>query len=79
MTMQELYEEILMEAKRTSITKNTRQAKISRAVGTLATSAARQKDDPLYRKMLFHKKKWKMYKERLMKKYSNRVKSQARK
>ena len=78
MTLIELYNEILDEAKRTTVIKNTRQAKINRAVGALATSRARQKDDPIYKKMIYHKEKWKMYKDRLVRKYGNQVRSQAR-
>lgn len=77
--LDELYDEILNEAKRTSITKITRQSKINRAIGTLAAHEAKQQDDPLYRKMIYHKEKWKYFKEKLMKKYSNRVKTRARK
>ena len=70
--------EYLHEAKRTSISKVTRQAKIKRATGSLASAEARKKNDPLYKKMVFHKKKWKYYKAQVMKKYAPRVRTKAR-
>jgi len=68
----------LNEVKKRSISAISRQAKISRATGSLAASAAKKKNDPLYKKMIFHKKMWKKYKEQVMKKYSARVRAQAR-
>lgn len=74
----EKYLQKIQEAKRRSISTISRQAKISRATGAMAASVARQKNDPLYKKMIFHKNMWKKYKEQVMKKYSNRVKQKAR-
>ena len=68
----------LNEVKKRSVTSISRQTKIKRATGVMATSVARKKNDPIYTKMMFHKKKWKEYKNQLMKKYSARVRSQAR-
>ena len=66
------------EIKKRSVTAISRQTKISRATGVMATTVARKKNDPLYNRMMFHKKKWKEYKEKLLKKYSARVRSAAR-
>ena len=68
----------LKEVKKRSISAITRQAKIKRATGTLATSVAKKKNDPIYVRMIFHKKMWKKYKDQLMKKYAARVRTQAR-
>lgn len=78
MIILEEYLEFLYEGKRTSISKVTRKAKIARATGSLASSEARKKKDPLYKKMIFHKNKWKHYKAQVMKKYAPRVRSRAR-
>lgn len=69
----------LQEIKKRSVTSISRQTKIKRATGVMATTVARKKNDPLYKRMMFHKNKWKEYKEQLMKKYSARVRSLARK
>ena len=68
----------LNEIKKRSVTSISRQTKIKRATGVMATSVARKKNDPLYIRMKFHKKKWQEYKEQLLKKYSARVRSKAR-
>jgi len=68
----------LQEIKKRSVTAISRQTKIKRATGVMATTVARKKNDPIYAKMMFHKKMWKKYKEQVMKKYSARVRSQAR-
>lgn len=73
------YLQKIQEAKRRSISTISRQAKISRATGAIATSMARQKNDPLFKRMQFHKKKWQEYKKQLMKKYANRARPRARK
>lgn len=69
---------IFESTKRRSISAISRQAKIQRATGSIATSIARSKNDPIYKKMLFHKHKWQEYKKQLMKKYSNIAKPKAR-
>ena len=66
------------EIKKRSVTAISRQTKIKRATGVMATTVARKKNDPLYSRMLFHKKMWKKYKDQLQKKYSARVRSKAR-
>lgn len=68
----------IQEIKKRSVTSISRQTKIKRATGVMATSVARKKNDPLYKRMMFHKKMWKKYKEQVMKKYSARVRPKAR-
>jgi len=72
------YLDILSDAKRTTMSKSTRSAKIKRATGSMASAAARKQNDPLYKKMTYHKKMWKKYKDMVMKKYAPRVRSKAR-
>jgi len=72
------YLDFLQERKRTTVSRSTRAAKIKRATGSLASAAAKKKNDPAYKKMVFHKKMWKKYKDMVMRKYAPRVRSQAR-
>jgi len=69
----------LNEVKRTSISRITRKTKINRAVGSLSSAAAKKANDPLYKKMMFHRSQYRKYKEQLMKKYKYRVIAKARK
>jgi len=74
-----LYEKFLAkEAKTTSQTRITRQAKISRAVGSLASNFAKQRNDPLHKRMLYHLDLYKKFKQQIMNKYASRVRGQAR-
>ena len=50
----------LNEAKRTSTHRTTRNTKIKRATGQLATSAARKKNDPLYKNIEWRRIKMKI-------------------
>jgi len=68
----------IQEAKRRSISTISRQAKIARATGSMAAAVAKKKNDPLYKKMIYHKSMWKKYKNQVMRKYSARVRAQAR-
>lgn len=87
MTLLESYLEIIQETdfdrieeiKRTTRSVISRQAKIKRAIGSLASSAARKKNDPLYKNMVRYKSMYIKAKEQLMRKYAARVRSQARK
>lgn len=72
------YLEELTEGKRTSITKTTRNTKIKRATGQLATIAARKRNDPLYAKMKKYRELYYKYREMVKRKYSPRVRSKAR-
>jgi len=71
-------EQIINDAKKTSMTKTTRQTKIARATGQLASVQARKMNDPLYKKMIYYRDLYKKYKERVHKKYAPRVRSRAR-
>lgn len=71
-------EQIINDAKKTTMTKTTRQTKISRATGQLASVQARKMNDPLYKKMIYYRDLYRKYKERVHKKYAPRVRSRAR-
>lgn len=64
--------------KRTSRTTISRQTKIKRATGQLGTAMARKKNDPLYKRMIYFRDNFYKYREMIRKKYSPRVRSQAR-
>jgi len=64
--------------KRTSRSTISRQTKIKRATGSLATSMARQKNDPIYKRMVHFRTQYYKYREMIRKKYSPRVRSRAR-
>ena len=74
-----LFEELIQEGKKTSVTRISRQTKIKKATSQLASIEGRKKNDPLYNKMIFYKEKYFHYRELLHKKYSPRVRSKARK
>ena len=76
--LRDMYFEILDEAKRTSVGKFTRQAKIKRATGALAHGVAKKRNDPMYKKMVFHRDKYRALRDKITKKYSSRVRSRAR-
>ena len=69
---------ITEKAKRTSVTRTTRQAKIKRTTSHLASVEARKKNDSLYKQMKRYCDMCKKYRERVHKKYSPRVRSRAR-
>lgn len=77
--LDDFLEEIqLEESKKTSMSKITRQAKINRATGQLASVEARKKNDPAYRNMIKYRELYFKYREMVHKKYSPRVRSRAR-
>jgi len=80
MDIDPITEQILLQEKpkRTSRTVISRQTKIKRATGQLASVAARDRNDPLYKRMVFYREKYFKYREMLHKKYSPRVRSKAR-
>lgn len=73
-----VYLDEIEEAKRTSRSTITRQTKIKRATGQLATSMARKKNDPIYKRMIYFRTQFYKYREMIRKKYSPRVRSRAR-
>jgi hypothetical protein len=76
----EIQREFIAEGgtKKTSITRITRQTKIDRAAGNLATQYAKAKGDPLYKKMKKFKEKWLKFKKQIQSKYKTRVRTAAR-
>jgi hypothetical protein len=70
-------QEAPMKAKRTTITKVTRQTKIDRAIGALATQYAKKSNDSLYKKLVKYREKFYKYREMIRKKYGQRVRSRA--
>jgi len=66
-----------MNAKRTTMTKITRQTKIERTIGSLATQFAKKSDDSLYKKMTKYRDKFYKFREMIRKKYGPRVRSRA--
>jgi len=74
-----LLTELLTEApKRTSRTRTTRNTKIKRATGQMASAAARKRNDPLYKRMIHYRELYYKYRAAVHKKYSPRVRSRAR-
>lgn len=79
MQIVEEYLNILNEIpKRTTRTSISRDVKIKRATGQLGTVMARQKNDPLYKRMVYFRKQYFKYREMIRKKYTPRVRSKAR-
>lgn len=74
----ENYLAYLTDAKKTSISRITRNTKIKRATSQLASIQGRKKNDPTYKKMVFHRTQYYKYRDLLHRKYSSRVRSQAR-
>jgi len=72
------YLDNIEEGKKTSRIVVTRQTKIKRAIGQLASREAKEKGDPLYDKMIFYRDLFYKYREKIHKKYGPRVRSKAR-
>ena len=73
------YMDKIQEAMRTTRIKISRETKIRRAEGQLATKMAKDRNDSLYKKMVKYREKWQKYKELIRKKYVARVRSKAKK
>lgn len=65
------------KAKRTTMTKITRQTKIDRAIGALATKYAKEVNDPMYKKMIRFREKFFRFRDKIRHKYGPRVRSRA--
>lgn len=76
--LQEMGEELTEAPKRTSRTTVSRQTKIKRATGQLASAAARKRNDPLYQRMKKYRELYYKYRTMIHKKYGPRVRSKAR-
>ena len=64
--------------KRTTRSTISRNVKIKRATGQLSTAAARRKNDPIYKRMIYYRELYYKYRAMIHRKYSPRVRSQAR-
>lgn len=71
------YDNLQEASKKTTFTKITRQTKIDRAIGSLATRLARAHDDPMYKKMVKFREKYFSYRTKIKTKYSPRVRARA--
>jgi hypothetical protein len=57
--------------------KVTRQTKIDRAIGSLATKLAKEVDDPWYKKMVKFREKYFSMRQKIRNKYAPKVRSRA--
>jgi hypothetical protein len=71
--------EICNESYSSTMTKRGRIQKTSTTTGAIGVALARQKNDPLYRKMIYYKHLYQKTKEQLQRKYKSRASSLARK
>jgi hypothetical protein len=72
-------EDLLSEApKRTSRARISRQTKIKKATGQMASAQGRKRNDPLYKRMIHFRELYYKYRAALHKKYGPRVRSRAR-
>lgn len=78
LTFLKLYEQYFLEAKSSTSSRDTRSAKIARDVGFRSTKTAEKTNDPLYKRMEYHRKLYNAFKHKIMTKYASRVKSLAR-
>lgn len=78
MDLEEYLNYLEEKPKRTTRSTISRDTKIKRATGQLGTSMARQKNDPLYKRMVYFRTQYFKYREMIRKKYSPRVRSKAR-
>jgi len=67
----------VQESKKTSFVKVTRQTKIDRAVGSLATQLAKANNDSWYKKMIKYRDKYFKFRKMIKQKYAPRVRSRA--
>jgi ribosomal protein S17 len=75
--LETIQEEELDESKKTSFIKVTRQTKIDRTIGSLATKLAKEMDDPYYKKMVKFRDKYFAMREKIKTKYGPKVRSRA--
>jgi len=79
MKLDDYLKDILDESYSSTITKRGRNQKINTTAGSIGVSLARQKDDPLYTKMMYYKHMYMKTKEQLQRKYHSKALSLARK
>jgi hypothetical protein len=63
--------------KKTSFAKITRQTKIDRAIGSLATKLAKELNDPWYNKMIKFREKYFSMRNKIRTKYAPKVRARA--
>lgn len=68
---------MINETKKTSYVKVTRQTKIDRAIGQLATKLAKETDDPWYKKMVKFREKYFSMRDKIKTKYGPKVRARA--
>ena len=78
MLLDEYLQYLEEKPKRTTRSTISRNTKIKRATGVLGTAMARKKNDPIYKRMVYFRDQYYKYREMIRKKYSPRVRSQAR-
>ena len=71
------YLDDIQEGKSTSFVKVTRQTKIDRAIGSLATKLAKEMNDPYYKKMVKFREKYFSMRTKIKTKYGPKVRSRA--
>jgi hypothetical protein len=64
-------------SKKTTYAKVTRQTKIDRAIGSLATKLAKETNDPWYKKMIKHRDKYFKFRGMIKTKYTPKVRTRA--
>jgi len=72
------YLEELNESYTSTLSKRGRNQKIKSTAGVMGVTLARQKNDPLYKKMMYYKHLYMKTKEQLQKKYKSRALTLAR-
>lgn len=73
------YLKLLLESYSSTTTRRGRIQKTKAAAGSIGVSLAKKKDNPLYKRMIYHKQLYKKYKEQLQRKYKSRALALARK
>jgi len=70
----------IQEAKKTSrrVVTYSRRTKIKRATGQMSTAFARKKNDPMYKRMIYHKKQYLKLRDALHRRYASKVRQRAR-
>jgi len=72
-------DEVMEEALKASVTRQTKQGKMARLAGGMAMAMARKNNDPLYKKAMKAKKIFMQAKAMIQKKYGMKGKMAARK
>ena len=77
--MVKLYKQFFIEVKKPTMSYVPRNSKIDREVGRLSNQVSRDNEDGIYKRMVYHRNKYKEFKAKILAKYKSRVKTQARK